>query len=81
MLYYHYGSKNGLYLAILRDMFGAVGVRARAIADGPGAAEDKLDAWIAAIAEEAGARPWFPPSCCARSPPAEPTSIPTRSAR
>ena len=61
MIYYHYGSKNGLYLAILRDMFGAVGVRARAIADGPGTAEDKLDAWIAAIAEEAGARPWFPP--------------------
>jgi len=61
MIYYHYGSKNGLYLEVLRDMFRAVGVRARAIADGPGTAEDKLDAWIAAIAEEAGARPWFPP--------------------
>ncbi len=61
MIYYHYGSKNGLYVEVLRDMFRAVGIRARAIADGPGTAEDKLDAWIAAIAEEAGARPWFPP--------------------
>ena len=42
-------------------MFRAVGVRARAIADGPGPAEDKLDAWIATIVEEAAARPWFPP--------------------
>ena len=33
MLYYHYGSKLGLYTEILRDMFRAVGVRARAIAD------------------------------------------------
>ena len=32
-----------------------------AIADGPGLAEDKLDAWIAAIVEEAAKRPWFPP--------------------
>jgi AcrR family transcriptional regulator len=61
MLYYHYGSKLGLYLEVLRDMFRAVGARARAIADGPGSASDKLDAWIAAVVEEAGARPWFPP--------------------
>jgi AcrR family transcriptional regulator len=61
MLYYHYGSKLGLYVEVLRDMFRAVGARTRAIADGPGAAEDKLDAWILAIVEEAAARPWFPP--------------------
>jgi len=46
---------------VLRDMFGAVALRARAIADGPGTATEKLDAWIVAIVEEAGARPWFPP--------------------
>ena len=61
MLYYHFGSKQALYLDVLREAFGAVGARARAIADGPGTAAAKLDAWIAAIVEEAGARPWFPP--------------------
>jgi AcrR family transcriptional regulator len=60
MLYYHYGSKQELYDAVLRDMFSAVGTRARAIADGPGFADAKLDAWIATIVEEAAARPWFP---------------------
>ena len=60
MLYYHYRSKQGLYLAVLRDMFGAVSARARAIADSPGRADAKMDAWIAAIVEEAAARPWFP---------------------
>src|SRR5687768_3255559 len=61
MLYYHFGSKLGLYVDVLRDMFRAVGIRARAIADGPGSAEQKVDLWIAAIVEEAAARPWFPP--------------------
>jgi TetR/AcrR family transcriptional regulator len=61
MLYYHFGSKQALYLDVLRETFGAVGARARTIADGPGNAGAKLDAWIAAIVEEAGARPWFPP--------------------
>jgi hypothetical protein len=42
-------------------MFRAVGARARAIADGPGTAPHKLDAWIVTIVEEASARPWFPP--------------------
>ena len=60
MLYYHFGSKRALYLHILRHMFQAVGRRARAIADGPGSAPEKVDAWIAAIVEEAAARPWFP---------------------
>jgi len=61
MLYYHYGSKQGLYVEVLRDMFRAVGARTRAIADDPGAAEGKLDAWVLTIVEEAAARPWFPP--------------------
>lgn len=61
MLYYHYGSKRDLHVQIVRDMVGAVGARARAIADGDGTAEQKLDAWIEAIVEEAAARPWFPP--------------------
>jgi len=60
MLYYHFGSKRQLYVDILRQMFAAVGARARAIASGPGTATDKTDAWIAAIVEEAAQRPWFP---------------------
>lgn len=61
MLYYHFGSKLGLYVEVLRDMFRAVGAKARAIADGSGTADEKFDAWIATIVEEAAARPWFPP--------------------
>ena len=61
MLYYHFGSKRALYVEVLRDMFRAVGARARAIADGPGSATEKLDTWIATIVAEAALRPWFPP--------------------
>jgi AcrR family transcriptional regulator len=61
MLYYHFGSKRALYIEVLRDMFRAVGARARVIADGPGPATDKLDSWVATIVGEAAARPWFPP--------------------
>jgi TetR/AcrR family transcriptional regulator len=61
MLYYHYGSKQGLYVEVLRDMFRTVGARTRAIAQGGGTAEEKIDAWVLAIVEEAAARPWFPP--------------------
>ena len=61
MLYYHFGSKAGLYSEVVRDMVGAVGARVRAIADGSGSAEHKLDSWISALVEEAAARPWFPP--------------------
>jgi len=59
MLYYHFGSKREVYLEVVREMVRTVGSRARAIADGPGTAEDKLDAWVAALIEEAAARPWF----------------------
>ena len=61
MLYYHFGSKRGLYLAILREIFRALGERARSIADGPEGAFAKLDCWVATIIQEAAARPWFPP--------------------
>ena len=61
MLYYHFGSKGALYAEVVRDMVGAVRTRIRAVVDGPGSAEHKLDAWIGALVEEAAARPWFPP--------------------
>jgi AcrR family transcriptional regulator len=60
-IYYYFGSKRGLYVEILRQMFRVVGARARAIADGPEPAERKADAWITAIVEEAAARPGVPP--------------------
>jgi AcrR family transcriptional regulator len=60
MIYYHFGNKLTLYLEVLRDMFRAVGARTRAIADGPGSAEDKIDGWVLTMVEEAAARPWFP---------------------
>ena len=61
MLYYHFGSKEGLYIQVLRDLFHAVSTRTTTIADGSGGAAAKLDAWIATIVEEASARPWMPP--------------------
>ena len=61
MLYYHFGSKERLYVEVLRDMFRAVGARARAIADSEQGAAEKIDRWIATIVGEAAARPWFPP--------------------
>src|SRR5262245_58225824 len=61
MIYYHFQNKRALYTEVLRDMFRAVGARARAIADGPGTAPEKLDTWIDTVIEEAARRPWFPP--------------------
>jgi AcrR family transcriptional regulator len=61
MLYYHFGSKRALYVEVLRDMFRAVGARVRAIADGPGTPAEKIRIFVAAIIQEAAARPWFPP--------------------
>lgn len=61
MIYYHFGSKLELYLEVLRDMLGAVAARARGIAAGPGTPEQKVDAWVTTIVDEASRRPWFPP--------------------
>jgi len=61
MIYYHFGSKAALYREILRDMFGAVAVRARAAAASAVPPEDKIRAFVEAIAFEADARPHFPP--------------------
>jgi TetR/AcrR family transcriptional regulator len=60
MLYYHFQSKAGLYLAILREQFGALG-EAAASARVPGLpADQQLHQFIEAMAREAVARPMFP---------------------
>lgn len=61
MIYYHFTSKAALYREILRDMFGAVGVRVSAVAASERSPEDKIRAYVEAIAVEAEARPHFPP--------------------
>jgi TetR/AcrR family transcriptional regulator len=61
MIYYHFKSKAALYREILRDMFGAVRDRVAAVAASGASPEDKVHAYIAAIAIEAEARPHFPP--------------------
>ena len=61
MIYYHFGSKAALYRAILRDMFDAVAVRVEAVAASADAADDKVRRFVEAIADEAEARPHFPP--------------------
>ena len=61
MIYYHFKSKDALYREILRDMFGAVRTRVGAVAASGVSPEDKIRAYVAAIAGEAEARPHFPP--------------------
>ena len=61
MIYYHFASKAALYREILRDMFQAVGNRARAAAASPLDPARKVGLFIEAIAAEAEARPHFPP--------------------
>jgi AcrR family transcriptional regulator len=60
MLYYHFPSKAGLYLAILREQFGALGDAAAASRVPGAAAEEQLCRFIDAVAREAVARPTFP---------------------
>ena len=61
MIYYHFTSKAALYREILRDMFGAVRRRVVEVAASDASPEDKIRAYVAAIASEAEARPHFPP--------------------
>src|SRR6187549_3033477 len=60
MIYYHFTSKAALYREILRDMFDAVRGRVTAVAASDASPDDKIRAYVAAIADEADARPHFP---------------------
>ena len=61
MIYYHFAGKTALYRAILADMFGAVRAAVTDVAAGDAPPEDKIRAYVAAIAAAAEARPHFPP--------------------
>ena len=61
MIYYHFASKAALYREILRDMFEAVAMRVAAAAGATATPDDKVRAFVDAIATEAEARPHFPP--------------------
>ena len=61
MIYYHFTSKAALYQEILGEMFHAVGTRIRAAAASDATPQQKLAAFVEAIAHEAEVRPHFPP--------------------
>jgi len=61
MIYYHFEGKLGLYRAVVRDMLGAVGGAATAIAASADAPEKKIERFIQTLASLREARPWFPP--------------------
>lgn len=61
MIYYHFGSKQGLYVEILRDVFGSMSARTGAIVGSPAAPEEKIAEFVATISAEADARPHLPP--------------------
>lgn len=60
MIYYHFRSKVGLYREVVRGLYRAIGQRVWAIVDSRLPPEEKLAQVIAAIVEEAAARPDLP---------------------
>ncbi len=61
MIYYHFKSKHRLYLEVLRDAFRALLARTSAIVDSSDVPTAKVERFIDAINETAGARPHLPP--------------------
>jgi AcrR family transcriptional regulator len=61
MVYYHFKSKASLYREILRDMFEAVARRVEQASETASRPDEKVRAFVEAIATEAEARPHFPP--------------------
>jgi TetR/AcrR family transcriptional regulator len=61
MIYYHFKSKHGLYVEILRDVFRSVGGRTAEIADSDLAPAAKVEGFIDAFDDMAASRPYMPP--------------------
>ena len=60
MLYYHFGSKQAIYQALLRSVFASVAERLRAIAASDASPAEMLDRAISEIAVFTGEHPHFP---------------------
>ncbi|MCC6164288.1 MAG: TetR/AcrR family transcriptional regulator [Acidobacteria bacterium] len=61
MLYYHFASKIGLYRAIVGDMLRAVEAGVTELAASRDTPTRKIERFIATLAAQKAARPWFPP--------------------
>ena len=61
MIYYHFKSKQRLYLEILRGVFSSIGDRTAAVAATDAPAAEKIAADARAISSEVDARPYLPP--------------------
>jgi TetR/AcrR family transcriptional regulator len=59
MIYYHFKGKDGLYRAVLREMFTAIGERARPLSAAAAPPADRMRAFIAAFVDEVTRRPDF----------------------
>ena len=62
MIYYHFGSKQRLYQAVLRDIFTAMGDHLVRIADEPLPPDQKLDRFVAVFVAEGRTRPELAPN-------------------
>lgn len=61
MIYYHFKSKKGLYVEILRDVFRFMGARTADIAASDREPGPKIEAFIDALNDMAVSRPYMPP--------------------
>lgn len=61
MLYYHFGSKLGIYREVVRDMLRAVAATVTEIADSADAPPHQIERFVQALAKQKDMRPWFPP--------------------
>jgi TetR/AcrR family transcriptional regulator len=61
MIYYHFKSKEGLYVEVLREVFRGLGAITADIVGSNRAPGEKVEAFIDALNEMAGTHPYMPP--------------------